>query len=368
MPISENELHQVLYQTLVRLDREDRNGVWARIIKNSFAPLFIPQVDYIVGNPPWINWRNLPAGYRGEMGSLWAKYGLLTQKGLKARLGAGMDDISVLMTYVSGDMYLKLQGRLGFIVTQTLFQSAGGGQGFRRLQLPNGCFFKVEEVHDFTQFQPFDSATNRTASMVLTKSEVSTQYPIPYSRFSFPPRKKRLAELTFASLEVEELEAIPISPDLTSAWSITPKGVATGMPKLAGQSPYRARIGVHSGGASGVFWVRKIRAQKASLIIENCHDIGRNPYPSVTAAVEAQLVRPLVRGRDMKRWHASASLEIILPYDEDNDGKAIIESRMKKDFPKTHSYLSQFKDALIRRAHYRAHFAATSQPTGACIT
>ena len=77
LPISENELHQVLYQTLVRLDRENRNGVWARIIKNSFAPLFIHKVDYVVGNPPWINWRNLPAGYRGEMGSLWAKYGQL---------------------------------------------------------------------------------------------------------------------------------------------------------------------------------------------------------------------------------------------------------------------------------------------------
>ena len=64
----------------------------------------------------------------------------------------------------------------------------------------------------------------------------------------------------------------------------------------------------------------------------------------------------------MKRWHASASLEIVLPYDEDNDGKAIIESRMKRDFPKTYSYLSEFKDALIGRAHYRAHFAATEQP------
>jgi hypothetical protein len=362
LQISENELHQVLYQTLVRLDRENRNGVWARIIKNSFAPLFIHKVDYVIGNPPWINWRNLPAGYRGEMGSLWAKYGLLTQKGLKARLGAGMDDISVLMTYVSGEMYLKLHGRLGFIVTQTLFQSAGGGQGFRRLQLPDGLFFKVEEVHDFTQFQPFDSATNRTASMVLTKSEVSTQYPVAYSRYSLPPRKKRLTELTFASLKVEELEAIPISPDLTSAWSVTPRGIATGMPKLTGKSPYQARIGIHSGGASGVFWVRKIKAQKTNVIIENCHDIGRNPYPSVTAAVEAQLVRPLVRGRDMKRWFASASLEIVLPYDEDNDGKAIIESRMKKDFPKTYSYLSEFKDALLERAHYRAHFAATEQP------
>lgn len=362
LPVSENELHNALYQTLVKLDKENRNGVWARIIKNSFAPLFIHKVDYIVGNPPWINWRNLPAGYRAEMGSLWARYGLLTQKGLKARLGAGMDDISVLMTYVSADMYLKLSGRLGFVITQSLFQSAGGGQGFRRFQISDNVFLKVEEVHDFTSFQPFDGATNRTASAVFQKSKRATEYPVAYSRFALPPRKKRLTETTFASLVVDDLEAMPISSDHTSAWSVTAKGIATGMPKLSGASPYQARIGVHSGGASGVFWVNQLQKNRGSVLIQNCADIGRNPYPEVVASIEGTLLRPLVRGRDMRRWRASPSLSIVLPYDEDNDGKAISESRLKKDFPKTYSYFAQFKSALLARAHYRAHFAANQQP------
>ena len=254
IPISEAILHTELYEELVKLNKENKNGVWARIIKNAFAPLFIAKVDFIAGNPPWINWRHLPQEYRLGMEDVWKTYGLFNQKGLRARLGSGMDDISVLMTYVSGDMYLAPAGRLGFIVTQTLFQSAGGGQGFRRFRLPNGLYFRVVEVEDFSSFQPFEGATNRTASMVLVKSDTPTQYPVKYTKFSLPPRQRRnsrTTEIDPSTLISTELEAIPVSGDPTSAWSVAPKGLAKGMPKIAGKSPYQGRIGAHSGGPLG---------------------------------------------------------------------------------------------------------------------
>jgi hypothetical protein len=100
-------IHTDLYNELVALDRANKNGVWARIIKNAFAPLFVGKFDFVSGNPPWVNWRNLPPDYRASVAPLWERYGLFTKKGLEARLGAGMDDISVLMTYVSGNTYLS---------------------------------------------------------------------------------------------------------------------------------------------------------------------------------------------------------------------------------------------------------------------
>ena len=44
-------LHTDLYKELVRLDRENKNGVWARIIKNAFAPLFTPASILLWGTP-----------------------------------------------------------------------------------------------------------------------------------------------------------------------------------------------------------------------------------------------------------------------------------------------------------------------------
>ena len=79
---------EVLYGKLLDLDRQQINGIWARIIKNAFAPLFQPPFDVIAGNPPWINWESLPDEYRQLTAPLWRKYGLFSHTGLRARLGS----------------------------------------------------------------------------------------------------------------------------------------------------------------------------------------------------------------------------------------------------------------------------------------
>jgi len=48
---------RTLFQRIAELHNQkpSLDGRWARIIKNSFAPLFIEPCDYVVGNPPWVN-------------------------------------------------------------------------------------------------------------------------------------------------------------------------------------------------------------------------------------------------------------------------------------------------------------------------
>ena len=111
-----------------------------------------------------------------------------------------------------------------------------------------------------------------------------------------------------------------------------------------------------------MFWVKIIKQSKDSALIENCFGIGRNKFPSVNASVESRLVMPLIRGRDVGRWRAEPSLHIVMPYDAENDGKAISESRLKREFPKTFAYFQRFSDAMLNRAHYRQHFEPSSQP------
>jgi len=36
-----------LYEKLLSLEKEGKNGVWISIIRNSFAPLFIGKFDYV---------------------------------------------------------------------------------------------------------------------------------------------------------------------------------------------------------------------------------------------------------------------------------------------------------------------------------
>ena len=69
---------EVLYSQLLDLERQQVNSIWARIIKNAFAPLFQPKFDVIAGNPPWINWESLPQrrfmstlGCGGKTSDIW---------------------------------------------------------------------------------------------------------------------------------------------------------------------------------------------------------------------------------------------------------------------------------------------------------
>jgi hypothetical protein len=132
--------------------------------------------------------------------------------------------------------------------------------------------------------------------------------------------------------------------------------------KIRGESRFRARIGAHSGGAAGVFWVEVVEEKPNGVVIQNLFDAGRNKFPRVTTMLEKELVRPLLRGRDVDRWVARSRHHILIPYEAENNGKAIAENTLKKCYPKAYEYFTGFKGRLIDRPHYRQHFAPSSQP------
>ena len=55
---------KLLSRSLVDLERNDWNGIWARIITNFLTTANMGKFDLVVGNPPWIDWKNLPINYR----------------------------------------------------------------------------------------------------------------------------------------------------------------------------------------------------------------------------------------------------------------------------------------------------------------
>jgi hypothetical protein len=114
-----------------------------------------------------VNWEHLPDGYRDSDSTrkLWARYQLAgTFRGGRPRLGAVKVDISALMTYTVMDTLLKPGGRLGFVITQSLFKTAGAGAGFRRFSIPRGdgrrTPLRILCVDDMVALQPFKGASN----------------------------------------------------------------------------------------------------------------------------------------------------------------------------------------------------------------
>ena len=155
------------YSKLANIEKRGINGIWSRIIKNAFAPHFVGIFDFVVGNPPWVNWESLPEDYRNALLPINHNvYKLFLHSGLAARHGAAKIDLSSLMFYVSADHYLKPDGKLCFVITQTVFKTSGGSKGFRQFYIhPSKTPLHIEQVDEFG-FN-LDSATNRTALVML---------------------------------------------------------------------------------------------------------------------------------------------------------------------------------------------------------
>lgn len=344
--------------------------MWARIIKNAFAPLFIGSVDYIAGNPPWVNWEHLPEGYRDDMKPLWAAYNLFTLSGSEARLGGGKKDLSMLFTYASVDNYLKEGGQLGFVITQSVFKTQGAGDGFRQLRYTRAdteWHIKPLMVHDLSAMQVFEGATNRTAVFVCNKTRQPFHYPVQYTTWTGASRIAQDAALPdiLTVTRQKKIKAMPVvaSKD-SSPWLTAPQQALSGIQKVLGPSAYRAYEGVNTGGLNGCFWIRVLdKRPNGELLIENLHDVGKLKVRHVQAVIEPALVYPLLRGRDVRRWQAEPSAHIILAQDPETR-KGIPESDMKRRQPKTYAYLKQFegepekpkRGTLRGRSGYRRYF------------
>jgi len=361
-----------VYKQILNLHPQGMNGLWARLLKNNFAPLTVGQFDYIVGNPPWVNWEHLPDGYRQDIAPLWvSKYQLFPHKGFDAILGKSKDDISILMTYVVMDKLLKDGGKLGFVITQSVFKTAGGGQGFRQFRIPqpNGkvvqpkdkvVLLKVLYVDDMVSLQPFEGASNRTAVMVLEKGKPTT-YPVPYTVW----RKVRGARFTYDSTLKEVTEATvrlnfvaePVAPnDSTSPWLTARPEALEAVRKVLGKSDYEAHAGAYTGGANAVYWVDIDKHLGDLVVVRNITKGAKVKVDEVTETIELDLLYPLLRGRDVCRWRAEPSAWILITHLPGMGLKAIPEKDMQTDYPCTYGYLKRFEKVLRERAAFKRYF------------
>ena len=369
LPVADAEAHRALYVQLQTLHTENKNGIWARIIKNAFAPLFIGEVDIIAGNPPWVNWESLPGDYRDETKYLWKQYGLFTLSGSAARLGGGKKDLSMLFVYAATDCYLKAGGKLGYVITQSLFKTKGAGDGFRQFRFAakdHTVLVNPLKVHDLGSMQVFDGASNHTAIFIAQKrieqdkaaARNAVAYPVPYTLWRGPGRVPQETELAdFRKMaSCRELGAVPVEPAKSnSAWLTAPAAAFLGINKVIGKSAYKASAGA-TNWLNGVYWIHIFdKLPNGNLLIQNLHDVGKIKVDSVQAAVEPDLIYPLLRGRDVQAWDARPSLQILVAQNP-VERAGIAEAEMKRKYPKTFAYLKQFETQLRDRSGFKKYF------------
>lgn len=352
-----------LYEKLLSLEKQNINGIWARIIKNAFAPLFVGEFDYVAGNPPWVNWEHLPEGYRESTKYMWFKYDMAATKGKgknQFELGKQKRDISALMTYVSADKYLGEGGKLGFLITQSVFKT-NASSGFRRFILPNKIPLQILHVDDMVELNPFEGASNRTSVFILQKGR-HTKYPLPLGAYLYWTKTTKGKSIPLEAewedvekmIKCKQFVAEPVEAgDITSPWLTGKPKALKGIKKILGQSDYKAYAGV-CGWANSIYWVDIVTQRPDGLVvISNITEGAKRKVESIQSAIEPDLLYPLLRSGDLKKWNANSTSWIISPHTVKTGWEAIPEDELKMNYPKTHLYFKRFENILKNRSGYK---------------
>ena len=354
-----------LYKKLLDLRLQGKDDVWIAIIRNAFAPILNGKFDYVIGNPPWIRWDDLPEQYRESSKELWKKYGLLEIKG-KTGMGKVKRDLSMLFLARCFDLYLKVGGKLGFVITFTVFKTQAGA-GFRNFLAKNT---KIIVVHDLVTLMPFEGATNRAGIIIvekvceldnmndnectiikeIRKENINDIKHVVWNGKKIDPNTS-LDEVKKITKSHENLVMVPLIPnDPTSPWMQVKPNIINSIIKIInGNRYYEAYAGVYTA-LNQIYYVKVLeKTPDGMLIITNPPESGqKKKVKQIEAKVEPDLIYPLIRGRDVKKWYIEfKDRYIILPSDSKSNNLDPTTMRIK--YPNAYNYFYQFFNDLINR-------------------
>ncbi len=352
-----------LYEIVAGLEERDWNRIWCRIVRNSFSPNGFGQVDLVIGNPPWVRWSRLPQTYRERVKTFCNHYGLVSGRGYS---GGIESDISTVVLYSAADHWLRVGGRVGFLITWTVFKS-GSAQGFRLGRLPDGKGLLVNEIADLTHLQPFPDATNETAIYIATK--VPNGADVEFDRIPheiwFPQTSGRIdpripLQEVLQQIQVKQGLACPVSDWGSPLWT-GDRSAFRESSALRGRSLYLKRS--HRGTISDlarVFWVKVERysrqTNRALIRTLTEAELGKAQRvdPVDAAWIEADLLYPLLRGRDLGRYAiATEGWYQIIP--NKHYEKVETEEEFSERYPCAYSYFCNYRALLIKRSTYRRY-------------
>jgi len=122
--------------------------------------------DILFGNPPWVNFADLPGDYKESLKDYFIREGLVKEK-KSILLGSSRTDIAALILKISLGKLLCDFGSAYFFLPTSLFFGDDAHSGFRNYTA-NGKPFHVSEIYEFSQTRIFDKITTSYCCAKIT--------------------------------------------------------------------------------------------------------------------------------------------------------------------------------------------------------
>lgn len=341
-----------LTRNLISLEQSGWNGIWARILSNFLTTACLGRFTAVVGNPPWIDWKNLPAGYRERIKSMCIDRGLFSGAG---RTGGINLNICALIAHVSMSNWLGDAGRLAFLMPRELANQASY-EGWRRL----AGKWRFIAFDDWSKAgHPFGETKEDFMTFVIAKgSAIGNSIPV------VTYRKKRggskATEWKHAREASEHLElskglAGQIIPGSTAFTFASSRDELREFSLIAGECSYVGREGIEFypqelllfkfdglGPRPGTAWLRNIQVEKAKYRI-----------PHRRVLLETRYLYPLVKGPAIDVFrHNYDGLIVAFPYVTTDPLRPLSSDELRATSPLLLDYYNQHLETIERQTKF----------------
>lgn len=345
-----------LSSVLVDLEKRRWNGIWARILTNYLTTANLGKFDIIIGNPPWVDWKSLPSGYRNKIKLLCISRKLFS--GDKVTGGINLN-ICALISNVVAENWLSDKGVLGFLMPEPLI-SQQSYEGFRNLYLSDGSRLYFKKFTNWTKAgHPFKPVTQKFLTFYMTKEPMDYTSGIDVDWFI--SRQKNFDNCEMLPLPLDECfdvqKGIAATCHSTKNFFVyvdSRKQLKEFM-SVAGESEYIGREGIEFYPQEMmIFEESGLPSTQTCTSLRNVQ-IKKSKYhiPQTVELLETKYLHPLIKGVDIFPFHINLSGYIVpFPYDGRNTRVPIQLNELIHTAPMLATFYQKHKDLILSQTAY----------------
>ncbi len=287
--------------------------------------------DFVVGNPPYVNTANLTSSTQIDYYR-------------KTYADTVFRNFDLYIPFIQlGITLLTEKGKMSYICSNQ-FMVKEYGKKLRTFISKNTG---IEEIIDFGANRVFDSATNYPLIFVFAKTpsesilcvKVTSSTDTIFQQLEmYKENGKKPVDASIFNLKSDDFDSEP--------WIIRSKKEQVAAKKLA-ELPKLS---------SEATFVSGIRTGKDGAYLGS---IEENEQPLITiktklrtVKIEPKIIRPTLKGKDVRRWIARPSVYAIYPH-SDEAPNTISHEKMAKEFPNAYNYFKEVRPELDRRSWFK---------------
>jgi len=341
---------------LVELERREWNGVWARIITNFLSTANLGKFELVVGNPPWVDWKSLPSGYRERIKSLCVARHLFSGDTFTGGINL---NICALITNVAAQNWLSERGLMAFLMPEPLvFQQSY--EGFRNLYVDGEKRLYFQKFVNWNKAgSPFKPVTQKFMTYYIGHGYKDYNIGIP-TKFYTKNRNKNIDDKEEVDIET----TFTISSGLLGTCH-TDKNFFTYADSrytlekytmIAGSSEYVGREGIELYPQELLVFelADGMPAIKDCTPLRNMqNDKSKYKVAQRNVLLETALLHPMIKGKDITPFHAEISDYIVpFPYDSKNPQIPIGLEDLMRRAPRLARYYQENKKLFESQTGY----------------